>query len=1042
MKNVFRYIAFGSLCLLPSIALAGSLAPNQSSSQQEPKIRYAPWSFVEDFSHGIPGWMSFPLAQDIGYDPSIYTSSIDGKYALVRDVVAEGQSGLRVGLAQPMSFRITPDSVIRLRYQIDMSGKTGPGELVVGTKSGRKYSASLPTEKGEHQIEIRGSLLRVPSSGDDVEIVVIEADTADPILGAHNRLVIKDMRIEAEMNAAVPVVFPRLERSSTLGTPVAVTTVKTNDPVLPIQLGPESGDPEIALYDGSGRKVKTEAVGKGPISLGPPPTPGLWRASVTNGGAESNFRFLVLGDVPAHPRLLLTPERLEQLRSQMPSDALKKIVREQAALYAAQISYNPKAGDNIRLMSPDSVIPGLPNYSKLITAYGNAIVLNALDYRLRNSPQSLDVARRALLTVSQWPTWTPNWFAAHGLHTYYQTGMFSQWTAFGYDLIASELSPSEKSQIADAFYRNAIAPAVEEYFSNDRMPLAASNHMSHAVAGAIADCIAVYGDVPDWDTRFAPALAKLMVSYEDLLSGLFPGDGSEAEPSGYQDFALEGLSLGAAALQRIGIRPNGTERMIQSFWWPHYIQYKPGYLLDTGDFNGSLGALSGYAWMAEYGGDPTLRAFYDSAISHSLKSLFKPGNGTPQYAPDMLDLVCCTKPAQAVPSAPLSRLFPLRGSAALRSGWDQDATVISLRVGPWFNHEHHDEGSFQVASHGEVLIGEAGYTEYYFDPHYQNYFTQAPGHNTVMLDNDAFSQNSYQGRYWKSFDHFPTVTEHILGDGIDYLSADLTPAYNGSLKGFTREFLFLKPGLLLVHDRLSGDSPHSYSFMLHVPPGAAPRVDETSAEIRGKDASVFIAAAGATTHWKLEAAPIPVTAYENFDKNPVEPRSMFRIESAKSRDAAFTVGMQFLPTASAAGTLKTFSTENADGFSADDGKVTALFRNNAGDLSHGDLSTDGGVLAVVSQGNQQRLLIGQARWLREQGHPALSSDVPVDAEITRNAKEDTLNLFSAGPAVMSIAVKDRVKTLSVDGKAIEPLQKNDHIEVKLNAGAHLVHIVY
>jgi hypothetical protein len=437
-----------------------------------------------------------------------------------------------------------------------------------------------------------------------------------------------------------------------------------------------------------------------------------------------------------------------------------------------------------------------------------------------------------------------------------------------------------------------------------------------------------------------------------------------------------------------------------------------------------------------------LRAFYDSATSHSLTSIFKPSNEAPQYAPDMLDLVCCTESPKAVPSAPPSRLFPLRGSAALRSGWDQDATLVSIRVGPWFNHQHNDEGTFQVASHGEVLIGEAGYTEYYFDPHYQNYFTQAPGHNTVVLDNDAFSQNSYQGRYWKSFDHHPAVTEHILGDGIDYLSADLAPAYNGSLKSFTREFLFLKPGLLLVHDRVNGDSPHTYSFMLHVPPSATPSVDETSAEVRGKDASVFIAAVGATTHWKFEAAPIPVTAYENFDKNTVEPRSTFRLESAKSQDATFTVGMQFLPTASAAGTLKTFSTENADGFSADAGNVTALFRNNAGDLSHGELSTDGGVLAVVSEGNQQRLVIAQARWLREKGQTSLSSDVPVDAEITRNAKEDTLNLFSSGPAVMSIAVKDRVKTLSVDGKAMEPLQKSNLIEVTLNAGEHRVHIVY
>ena len=1040
MKKVSRIFVFGVLCCLPAIAM--TVSPASGGSRLQQKLQYSPWSFVEDFNTGIPGWMSYPLPQDIGYDPSIYTALIGGAHVLVRDVIAEGQRKVSVGLIQPITFRITPDSVIRLKYQIEMSGKDGFGKLVIGAQSGRKYSVPISAANGEHEIQIRASSLRVPPSGEDVVLVVIEADTADAILGAHNRLIIENMRIQAEREAAVPVVLPQLERSATLGRCVANTVVKASNPTLPVQFAAHNGDTRITLYDGMGRKVKTAALVEGAVALGPSPAPGLWRAQLTSGEARSDFRFLVLGDVPPHPRLLLTPERLEQLRSGMPSDALRQLVRKQAAFYAAQISYNPKAGDDIRLMSPDSVFPGLTDYAKLLDDYGDAIVLNALDYRLRNSKESLDVARRALLAVSQWSTWTPAWFAAHGLHTYYLAGIFSQSTAYGYDLIADQLSLSEKSQIADAFYRNAIAPTVDEYFLNGRMPLAASNHMAHSIGGAIADCLAVYGDVPDWDARFAPALAKLLVSYEELLRGLFPGDGSEAEPAGYEAFAMIGMSVGVAALERSGIRPDGTEPMIQSFWWPYYAQYKPGRLLDTGDFHGELPALSGYAWMAEYGGDPTLRAFYDSAVTQSLKSIFNPGNGTPDYAPDMLDLVCCTRSAAVVPPAPLSRLFPLRGSAALRSGWDQDATLISIRAGAWFNHEHHDEGSFQVASHGEVLIAEAGYTAYYTDPRYQNYFTQVPGHNTVMLDDDAFSQSAYQGRYWKGFDHYPGITQHLLGDGIDYLSTDLAPAYRDSLKSFTREFLFLKPGLLLVHDQISGNSAHSYDFLLHVPPGAAPSLDKNAAIVRGKEASALIVAAGTTAHWRLETAPVPVTAYENFDKVPVQAQSAFRLESAKSQDAVFTVGMEFQPGTSAADALKTYSTENADGFSAEQGKVTVLFRSKAGNLSNGQFSTDGRVLAAVSETTQQRLFVAQARWLREKGHIDLASQTPVDAEIVRSTGVDTLDLFSVESAVMSIGVTGRVQATSVDGKAVTASQKGNLIEIKLNAGEHCVHIAY
>ncbi len=98
--------------------------------------------------------------------------------------------------------------------------------------------------------------------------------------------------------------------------------------------------------------------------------------------------------------------------------------------------------------------------------------------------------------------------------------------------------------------------------------------MAHAVGGAIADCIAMEGDVPDWKKRFAPRLAQLLVSYELLMKGLFPGDGSEAEPAGYEDFAMEGMSWGAAALESMRIRASGLDKMLQAFWWERYIRIR------------------------------------------------------------------------------------------------------------------------------------------------------------------------------------------------------------------------------------------------------------------------------------------------------------------------------------------------------------------------------------------------------------------------------------------------------------------------------------
>ena len=309
-----------------------------------------------------------------------------------------------------------------------------------------------------------------------------------------------------------------------------------------------------------------------------------------------------------------------------------------------------------------------------------------------------------------------------------------------------------------------------------------------------------------------------------MLEGLFPGDGSEAEPAGYEHFAMEGMSWGMAALHALDIRPRDFDKMMKSFWWLRYAQVSPDLVLDTGDSGTELRALSGYAWGAENAGDPALRAFYETATDQSLMGVLRRAHagrnartGSGPSGPRLLH----ASPGGASGTAALTH-FPARGSAVMRSGWQPEDTVISLRVGPWFNHEHHDQGSFQVAAFGEELVAEAGYADYYRDPHYPDYFTQAPAHNTVIIDGDAFSQEDYDGRYWPAFQNFAKFERHVFSPGIDYLAANLAPAYADAsqVNRLTREYLFVKPDILIVHDRIEAATPHSYSWLLHIPPGA------------------------------------------------------------------------------------------------------------------------------------------------------------------------------------------------------------------------------
>ncbi|HEX5483266.1 MAG TPA: heparinase II/III family protein [Terriglobia bacterium] len=1042
------------------------MGASQAPGRTPPALTASPpsqasWTFRENFTDGIPGWISYPLAQDEGYDPSLYTATSNGSAVLVRDVVARGQKILRVGLLRPLPFRAAPASTFELNYRLEVGGRIICVRLTLAAANGHRYSAAIPASPGLHTVTINGQQLSVPAAGVAVQAIIVEAAVASPILGSRNRLTLRSFSIKAERPKTLALKAPQLEISPASGVAVANGVYSR---LIPIELpGGERGN--ITIYDGSGRRSAGQVTsGSEPnkfkrplvaITADSSPKPGLWSAHIQSGAAERDFRFLVLGKIPPHPRVLLTAGRLTQLRSLPGSSRLIEMVHHQAALVAASLAYNPNAGENIALLSPASVFPGLPQYFQMMEGYSRSIAFNALDFRLRGDHQSLENARTALLTISGWPTWTPPWFAAHGLHTYYEVGVFTQRVAFGYDLIADKLSAEDKARIADGLWRNSIQPTLEEYFFNDRLPTAASNHMANSVGGALVACAALAGDVPGWNSRFGPALAELIVAYENLLKGLFPGDGSEAEPAGYEDFAMEGMSWGAAALQALGIHPKGLNRMLDGFWWLRYAKFTPGKFLDTGDFDGVLSSLSGYAWPAENAHNPSLEDFYESAkggtvtgiihLTHTGRAL--------EAAPTVLDLACCTRPATPVPNPPPDRIFPLRGSAVLRSGWNPGATVISLRVGPWFNHEHHDQGSFQVAAFGEKLIAEAGYADYYKDPRYANYFTQAPGHNTVVVDDDPFSQEDYDGRYWSALKRHASITEHLFSDGIDYLAANLAPAYRDGIKPkqYQRKYIFIKPDVLVIQDHLQFPAAHQCTFLLHAPPGARTRVHGASGTIQTTSAVASVTASDANLQWAIERAPIPENAYANLDKDNVLPRTTLQLDSNPAASVTFTVAMRFQKSSEAAAPLTTFQATSGAGFKTPDGGTVVLLRTAPGLLASpntpfGEVSSDGDIAAITRRAGALDLLATAAGYL-QRAHQRVFDVEPSSAKVnialrqSRNGlaahfectKETTLRLLAARRPV----------SVALDHKEIPLSFSNGFVSIpRIPEGEHTVEIKY
>jgi hypothetical protein len=755
---------------------------------------------------------------------------------------------------------------------------------------------------------------------------------------------------------------------------------------------------------------RSVAAGRQTTPLGAAARPGLWSAHVESSGGAADFSFLVLGTVPAHPRVLLSAERLKQFPA-----ALRKTIHEQAASQTAKLKDPEAAGALIAgLPAGQSLRPSfdgeLTEYFQLVESFSTATAWSALDFAVNQDAGALVAARRNLLALAAWKTWTPPRFASHGMHTYYETGIVAQRLALAYDLIAAQLTPAEKEHVADAFWAKCIAPTVEEYFTYDRMPTAASNWMANSVGGALAAAIATAGDVPGWRGREGVALAQLTAAYERNLRGLFPGDGSEVEPAGYEHFAMQGLSWGAAALRGIGIRPAGMTKMLEAFWSPDYEMVRPNMVLDTGDFNGTFRSLSGFAFGAEFGGIPALRAFYDGV--------------DPRNAPDLLDLLCCSHSPQPTSEAPLARIFGTRGSAVLRSGWTANDTVIELRAGRWFNHEHHDQGTFQVSAFGTKLISEAGYANYYLDPNYAAYFTQAPGHNTVLVDDDPFSQGEYDGVFWSALRNFPGFSDHLLGAHASYIAADLAPAYGYRLSAYRRRYVFLAPDELIVRDDLRSAEPHVFTWLLHAAENAAVETHGSRATIRLGDAAVDVSAAGA---WEMRPTQGPAAVTQILGNVPVHPggreaphRQALRLSSARADHASFEVTMQFRKANTAEATSRPW----------------ALFRSAQGELRQGTLASDGSVFAGRSADDW--IAVG-TRSVRDGAEALFTATSAANAAWVRTNGGIALDLKLDASA--TISVRANAAAVSVDGAPVRYREENGRVVLpSVPKGEHRVRI--
>jgi hypothetical protein len=159
-------------------------------------------------------------------------------------------------------------------------------------------------------------------------------------------------------------------------------------------------------------------------------------------------------------------------------------------------------------------------------------------------------------------------------------------------------------------------------------------------------------------------------------------------------------------------------------------------------------------------------------------------------------------------------LFPSIGWAAMHSRLSDPRRIsVYFKSSPYgsFNHSHADQNSFIINSGGRALAIDSGYYDEYDTEHWRQWYKQTRAHNAVTFDGGqgqvVVEQSGTLG---------PGVITHFEHEaGYDIVSGDAAQAYGGAVTEARRTLVYIRPNLLLVHDKLASDIARRWEWNIH-----------------------------------------------------------------------------------------------------------------------------------------------------------------------------------------------------------------------------------
>jgi hypothetical protein len=892
---------------------AGRVPASSTRSLLQPAVVH------DDFGgDGLGQWASYPPAQDVGYEPSLTPTAqygAPGGRGLMRVVTPVTAGPLRIGFIKQVPLVASAGGKVEFSYRLEPPALAGEIEIGIAGGDGHRYTARQRASSGKWTSldtalsAFRDSTGRTLADRTSIEAMYVIADISDARPDTTCRFLLDDVRLSASRLSGFDMRRPAAGRldpwpalpSSQVLRPGSTITIEATAPV-PLKQGTWTltGPAREVIAKGtlhddgsSGDRQAGDGVWSQAAAhrIGEQDPEGVWHLTLDGQTAdgqriETDVRLLNFPRRPAHPRLYFDSHSVERLRARRTHPAMKDLwaTLRQSADASRTTGAIAHGGDVFALLDAQYLLPSLLGYFDVLNRARVRISSNAAVGFIDNDRSARAAARTALLEVAKWQTWTPPWFEAHGQHTYYPAGQLASAVALAYDVLYDDLSPSEQQLVRRALMERAILPTWREYVVDNRVMADTSNWISHTVGGAIIAAAAIAGDgSAEEDEALARPLNGLLMKIEDHMAASFLRDGSYGEGISYMEFDLETLGPMLHAVDRVfGQSYWNTTHVMEALRYPlHTLADPVSESLDMGDTHPPAGHAIGP--LVARSTDPVIRWFGGRFKASSIFDFL--------FFDDSV--------APRAPSVSGSRIFDAKGNAVFRTGWDAAAGLVLFRAGPTFNHNHADQGSFQFRAFGETLVTEAGWSDYYKDPYYDTFFTQAAGHNTLLVDGNPASQDIADTAQFAALDRRPRITDATLSSFYDAVGSELASVYRGRLQTYNRRLAYIKPDYLVLFDRVRANAPSPrLTLRLHVPAKSGLTVDTagamTTATYAGTHAALAIRPM-ASTRFRLNVGeghiPYPVFASRTPEIVPPQPAYLDIATDQAADDAWFVVAL-------------------------------------------------------------------------------------------------------------------------------------------------------